>query len=384
MQQVVAEAMAAGAVGFATSSSRDAQRRRRPAGAVARSPTSPSSTRCSSRCATPARASSRCCPGEKIKHADVFELQRRDRSPAHVDRAAHGQGLPVAREDHRGERRGPRRGRRGVAAGVVPAARVPDEPARAVHVQHARPRSPELMDRARSRSASPRTAIRRGGRGRWDELQARGVPAARTGTSLAVAESADAPRARRPQRSPTSPRSAACTPLDVMLDISLDENLETRFRSRARQQRSRRDRWLLAAGRRAARPRRLRCARQPALRRVLRRPTCSATGCASRRSCRSSGRSTSSPASRPAVFGLDRPRRRVEGGHGRRHRRVRPRHGRARAAAPDPRLPRRRRAPHRRRAGRHAPRARQRHADPGRRHDIDAARDARPGRMLRS
>ena len=37
-------------------------------------------------------------------------------------------------------------------------------------------------------------------------------------------------------------------------------------------------------------------------------------------------------------------------GHGRGHHRLRPRHRRARAAPPDPRLPRRRRAPHRRRA----------------------------------
>ena len=62
-------------------------------------------------------------PGEKITHADVFDIQRHDRAPAHLDRAAHDQGLPVAREDHGGEHRGPCRGRRGVAAGLVPPAR---------------------------------------------------------------------------------------------------------------------------------------------------------------------------------------------------------------------------------------------------------------------
>ena len=60
------------------------------------------------------------------------------RTPADVDRAADDQGLPVAREGHGGEHHRARRGHRGLAAGVVPAARVPDEPARAVHVQHAR------------------------------------------------------------------------------------------------------------------------------------------------------------------------------------------------------------------------------------------------------
>ena len=55
----------------------------------------------------------------------------------HVDRVAHGQGIPLAREDHGGEHPGPRRGRRGVAAGLVPSLDLPDEPSRAVHVQHA-------------------------------------------------------------------------------------------------------------------------------------------------------------------------------------------------------------------------------------------------------
>ncbi len=105
---------------------------------------SPTSTSCA-RCVAPLRDAGKgvvaLLPGEKVTHADVFDMQRARRPPAHVDRAAHGQGLPVAREDHGGQHRGARRRRRGVAAGVVPPAHVPDEPARAVHVQHARRRS---------------------------------------------------------------------------------------------------------------------------------------------------------------------------------------------------------------------------------------------------
>src|SRR5438067_1166541 len=64
-------------------------------------------------------------------------IEARDRPSAHLDGAAHREGLRLARADHEGEHRGPRGRHRSMAAGVVPAADVPDEPARAVHVQHA-------------------------------------------------------------------------------------------------------------------------------------------------------------------------------------------------------------------------------------------------------
>ena len=114
--------MAAGATGFATSSSTDPQRRPRPAGAVARR-----RPRRAAALLEPLRDAGqgrrRAAAGREDHARRRVRPPARDRPPAHVDRAAHGQGLPVAREDHGGEHRGARRGRRGVAAGVVPAAR---------------------------------------------------------------------------------------------------------------------------------------------------------------------------------------------------------------------------------------------------------------------
>ena len=229
MRAVVAEAMAAGAIGFATSSSpthngdggrpvpsrlADLRRARHVARAAAR-----------------ARAAASCAllPGGMISNDEVFDLQRADRPPVHLDRAAHDQGLPLAREASSRTRGGPRRRHRGVAAGVVPAPRVPDEPHRAVHPQHA-PDASRRSWTCTSRSASPRTAIRPGGR--------------RSGRSwpVAVACSPSIGRpARWPNRRPAPTSSSAgvvdlaeergCSPLDVLLDVSLDDDLRTRFRS---------------------------------------------------------------------------------------------------------------------------------------------------------
>ena len=77
-------------------------------------------------------------PGEKITHADVFELQRAIGRPLTWTALLTVKGYPWHEKIMADEQRGPGRGRRGVAAGVVPPAHVPDEPARAVHVQHAR------------------------------------------------------------------------------------------------------------------------------------------------------------------------------------------------------------------------------------------------------
>ena len=113
-----------------------AQRRQGPAGAVTR--------RRPRRSARARRAAARRAQGRR-RAAPRREghARRRVRRAArggpsrHVDRAAHGEGLPVARAHHGGQHRGARRRLRGVAAGFVPAAHVPDEPARAVHLQHA-------------------------------------------------------------------------------------------------------------------------------------------------------------------------------------------------------------------------------------------------------
>ena len=140
MQAVVRDAMSAGAMGFATSSSATHN------GDGGR----PVPSRLADLAELEAlleplhdldKGVAALLPGERIKHADVHEIQQKHRAPAHLDRAPHDQGLPVARGHHQGQRRGARRRRPGVAAGVGASARVPDEPARAVHVQHGARRS---------------------------------------------------------------------------------------------------------------------------------------------------------------------------------------------------------------------------------------------------
>ncbi len=106
MQQVIADALAAGATGFATSSSttHNGDRGRPVPSRLAGHP----------RAHGAARAAARCRQGRRRAAAGREDHPRRrvrdpagDRSPAHLDRAAHGQGLPVAREDHGSEHRGP-------------------------------------------------------------------------------------------------------------------------------------------------------------------------------------------------------------------------------------------------------------------------------------
>ena len=58
---------------------------------------------------------------------ETYPLYWSGAAAGHVDRAAHCEGLPLAREDHGSEQSGPRRGRGSVAASVVPAADVPDD-----------------------------------------------------------------------------------------------------------------------------------------------------------------------------------------------------------------------------------------------------------------
>ena len=179
-------------------------------------------------------------PGESVQHDEVFDLQREVGRPAHVDRAAHDQGLPVAREGHRREHDAAR------ADGVEVWPQVSCRPlvfqmnlARAVHVQHAPVvRGADGHDPIEERIAAlPRPGVAGEGVGRasgggarcrpnWDSLVGRGVAARTPSSSAASVVDLAAERGG--------------TPLDVMLDLSLDENLETRFWSRARQQRPRR------------------------------------------------------------------------------------------------------------------------------------------------
>ena len=141
MQRVIADALAAGAAGFATSSSPTHSGDARPPGAVTRR--RPRRGARAHGADARRRQGRRRAAARREGHARrrVRRCNSAARPSGHVDRAAHGQGLPVAREDHGSQHRGARRGHRGVAAGVVPAAHVPDEPARAVHVQHAARRS---------------------------------------------------------------------------------------------------------------------------------------------------------------------------------------------------------------------------------------------------
>ena len=75
-RQVVAEAMAGGAIGFATSASPTHNGDQRPARCRRGSPTSTSSRRCSSRCATPDTGVVALLPGGVFSNDEVFDLQR--------------------------------------------------------------------------------------------------------------------------------------------------------------------------------------------------------------------------------------------------------------------------------------------------------------------
>ena len=304
------------------------------------------------RCATLGAGVAALLPGETIKHADVLRDPARDRPSAHVDRAAHDQGLPVARATswRRTTRRAPRASRCGRRCRA----------ARSSFQMNLREPFTFNM-RADVRGADGPTRSRSGSRAYRDPAwRARRVGRAQR-TRRCCRPNWDVARGRRERRripssidrtSPTSPTERGCTPLDVdARRLARRETSRPASRSVLANNDPEAIAWLLPQDDGAARAGRLRRARQPALRRVPRRPTCSATGCASARSCRSSAaihKLTGEPA---GVFGLA-DRGALAPGQGGRHHRVRPRHGRARPAAPRPRLPGRRRAARRRRARR--------------------------------
>ena len=150
------------------------------------------------------------------------------RGPAHhLDRVAHGQGLPVPREGGGRERRGAARRGRGVAPGVVPTARVPDEPGRALHPEH--PHQLLQAHGARPRAAQgrlPRPGVARRDVGGALGDGGGGLPF--NWPSVSVAESASHPELV--DRGVVEiAEERGCTPLDVILDISLDDDLKTRF-----------------------------------------------------------------------------------------------------------------------------------------------------------
>ena len=215
---------------------RDVRRHRRTAatGAVRcrrASPTSPSSARCSSRCATRTRASSRCCPARRSRTPTCSTLQRAAGRPVTWTALLTVKGYPwhekimAANTAARAE-------------GVEVWPQVSCRPLtfqmnlREPFTFNMRSTFQELMDRP------DRRAHRRVPRSRVAHARVGGARRPRGKRALPI--NFDALARRR--ESPTHPEligrkviddrgRARRTPLDVMLDLSLEENLETRFTS---------------------------------------------------------------------------------------------------------------------------------------------------------
>ncbi len=179
MQRAVADAMAGGAAGFASSAS--------PTHNGAGGKPVPSRVADLAELAAllePVREAGRgvvaLLPGGVIPEAEVFALQRRVGRPFTWTALLTDQGprLPRGR-DRPARRRLGRRGR-GVAPGLVPAAHVPDQPGRPVHAQHA-----PVLRRAHRRAdgAAPRGLPRSGvaGEGVGGDQRPPGCPAGQLG-----------------------------------------------------------------------------------------------------------------------------------------------------------------------------------------------------------
>ena len=224
MRAVVADAIAAGAAGFATSSSTThSGDGGRPV------PSRLADLHELNTLLEPLRDAGRgvaaLLPGETIKHDDVFEIQRLIGRPLTWTALLTIKNYPWHE----------RIMERNVAARADGIEVWPQVSCRPLVFQmnlkepftfNMRPIFAALMDS--SFEARRRTAIRRGAPA-WDELNGRGVLPPNW-ASLAVAESATHPELiGRPL--PELAEERGCTPLDVMLDVSLSEDLETRFTS---------------------------------------------------------------------------------------------------------------------------------------------------------
>ena len=225
MQAVVADAMAGGAIGFASSASPthngDKAAPYPPVSATSKN-FAPSSSRCASR----TRGVVALLPGGVISHDEVFEPAARDRSALHLDGSAHRAGLPVPREGDGRPRRGMGRRHRSLAAGVVPPVGLPDEPF-GPFTLNMRPMFAALMGKSKEeRFAAFRDPA-------WREKALAEAGGAGGGHPRQLGEHRGRlvglpPRADR-QAGARAGRRAGLLPLDVVLDISLDDDLEARF-----------------------------------------------------------------------------------------------------------------------------------------------------------
>ncbi|HWS45812.1 MAG TPA: amidohydrolase family protein, partial [Acidimicrobiia bacterium] len=227
MQRVIADAMAAGAAGFATSSSPTHS------GDMGRPvPSRVADLDELGALLDPVREAHKgvvaLLPGEKVKHDDVFDLQRRAQRPVTWTALLTVKGYPwherimsaniAARAD-----------------GVEVWPQVSCRPLtfqmnlREPFTFNMRAAFQELMDRPiEQRMAAYRDPAWR--RRAWDEMSGQRGALPVNFDALIVAESPAHPElVNRKVTDLVAERGRDTTPLDVMLDISLDENLETRF-----------------------------------------------------------------------------------------------------------------------------------------------------------
>jgi N-acyl-D-amino-acid deacylase len=227
MQQVIADAMAAGAAGFATSSS--------PTHSGDRGRPVPSRVADLAELRSllePLRDSHKgvaaLLPGEKVTHADVYELQRATGRPLTWTALLTVKGYPWHEKIMAANTKAR-------AEGIEVWPQVSCRPLtfqmnlREPFTLNMRSTFQELMDRPdEDRIAAYRDPAWRARA--WEELQGRRGALPVNFEALAVAESPNHPDLMGRKVTDIAAERGD-TPLDVMLDLSLDENLETRFTS---------------------------------------------------------------------------------------------------------------------------------------------------------
>ncbi len=328
MQAVVADAMAGGAAGFASSASptHNGDSGRPVPSRVADLAELRALLEPVKQCG---RGVVALLPGGVFSNRRGLPAPARGGAAVHLDGAADGEGLPVSREGGRRARRGVGGRGRGVAAGVVPTARLPDEPVRAVHAQHApHVRRADGQVQGGAGGGLPRPRLAGHGVGRRQREGGR-VPA-QLGRDLGG-------RVTRPPRAGRPPGGRARRGARLHAARRDARRLARRrppvaLLVGARQRRPRRHRLVAAAGQRPAGPGGLGCTRLAALRRLLlHRPA----GQLGPRAWRHAARARRAQADRRARRRL-RPARPGDGrgGQGGRPVRVRPRDCCPGAAAP--------------------------------------------------